>query len=59
MGDDVSNADYVSFLVFWLSQSSFGFVFWCDFGICFGICLMMLVYVHMYMDVNNSISYVI
>ena len=38
MGDGRSDVGYVSFLVFRLRQSTFGLVFWCDFGIQFGIC---------------------
>lgn len=56
MGDGGSNVSYVSFIVCWLRQSSFGKIF----GICFGICLGdVLIYVHMYMDVNTAIIYVI
>jgi len=38
MGGGGLDAAYVSFLVFWLRQRHFGMVFWCDFGICFGVC---------------------
>ena len=60
MGDDGSDVSYVSFLVFQLSQSSFGMMFWYVFGICFGTCFDdVLVYVYMYMDVNSAMKYVI
>jgi len=56
MGDGGSDVGYVSFIVYRLKQSNFGMVFWYMFWYMFGD---VLVYVHMYMDVNTTMSYVI
>ena len=56
MGDGRSDVGYVSFIVIQLGQTCFGMMF----GKCFGICLGdVLIYVHMYMDVNTTMRYVI
>ena len=56
MGDGGSDAGPISFIIFCLRQSNFGIMF----GTCFGICLGdVLIYVHMYIDVNTTMIYVI